>query len=132
MLKKNIKIKSNKQKPSPIMNKLYGDDFALTVSDRLEELDPELHRLIQEIPYEIFWKRDGLSLKEKALITVSALIAMGKEEQIKIHMRGFLNSGGTEEELKNTLLHLTMYCGFPAAMNGFNALKEVLKKNKES
>ena len=112
------------------MNELYGNDFAQTVSDRLEELDPELHSLIQEIPYELFWKRKGLSLKEKALITVSVLIAMGKEEQTKIHMRGFLNSGGTEEELKNTLLHLTMYCGFPAVMNGFSALREVKKTYK--
>ncbi len=99
---------------------LYGEEFASQVNQRLEELDPELNFLIQSIPYDQFWSRPGLSTRDKSLATVSALIALGREEQIQIHMRGFLHSGGTEEELRNILIHLAIYCGFPAAMLGFS------------
>ncbi|MBI4668195.1 MAG: carboxymuconolactone decarboxylase family protein [Elusimicrobia bacterium] len=118
--------KSNKK--SRMMDKLYGPKYAQHVFRRLEELDPELNRITQEIPYDVFWAREQLSIRDKSLVTVAALIAMGKEEQTKIHMRGFLRSGGTVNDLRNVLIHLAVYCGFPAAMNGFAALKEVTEK----
>jgi 4-carboxymuconolactone decarboxylase len=117
-----------KKNRSTLMDELYGKKYSQAVYERLESLDPELNTLIQEIPYDLIWSRPGLSMRDKSLITVTALIAMGKEEQSRIHMRGFLNSGGTSEELKNTILHLTMYCGFPTAMNAFQALNDVLKQ----
>ena len=110
---------------SPMMVKLYGDEYARQVADRLEELDPELNTWIQEFPYERGWAREGLNVRDKSLTTVAALIAMGKEEQARIHMRGFLNAGGTVDELRAAILHLAIYCGFPASMNAFQALNEV-------
>jgi 4-carboxymuconolactone decarboxylase len=112
---------------SRMMRELYGETFASDVAKRLEELNPELNRVIQDIAYEQIWSRQGLPCREKALITVAALIALGKEEQTKIHMTGFLKSGGTVSDLENALIHLAIYCGFPAAMNGFAALKKVLE-----
>ncbi len=116
---------------SPQMDQLYGTGYAREVFDRLESLDPELNAVIQDVAYGTFWARPGLNTRDKALITVSALIAMGKEEQSRIHMRGFLNAGGTVEELRNMLLHLSVYCGFPAAMNGFQALRDVVKSESD-
>lgn len=123
---------SKSQKPSPMMVELYGKRYAKEVTERLESLDPELNQLIQEIPYKKFWARKGLSLRDKSLITIAALIALGKEEQTKIHMKGFLSSGGSVDELKGVLLHLAIYCGFPSTMNGFAALKKVLRDQKKS
>lgn len=111
---------------SEMMRTLYGPSYAKDVFRRLEYLDPELNKIIQEIPYDAFWSREGLNLRDKSLITVAALIAMGKEEQTKIHMRGFLHSGGTVSEIRNMLIHLAVYCGFPVVMNGFAALRDIL------
>ena len=83
-------MKSKRKKlKSPLMDILYGKKYSKNVYERLEELDPELNRIIQEIPYDYFWAREGLSIRDKSLITVAALVAMGKEEQTRIHMNGF-------------------------------------------
>lgn len=115
---------------SKMMTALYGASYAERAVQRLEDLDPEFNRIGQEVAYDFFWSRKGLGIRDKSLITVAALVAMGKEEQTRAHMRGFLHVGGTAAELRNALIHLALYCGFPAAMNGFVALKAVLKEIK--
>lgn len=106
-----------------MMEKLYGD-YSKELKGLLDQLDPDFSEIIQEFPYEKIWSRPGLSLKERSIATISSLIAMGKEDQIEIHMKGFLNSGGTEQELKEVIVHLSIYCGFPAAMNAFKVLNK--------
>ncbi len=123
--KKRMTERRKPRKLSPLMRQLYGEGYSKEVFDRLDYLDRELNGLIQEVPYDLFWSREGLSLRDKSLVTIAALIAMGREEQTKIHMRGFLKSGGTFNELRNTLIHLSIYCGFPAALNGFSALRSI-------
>lgn len=107
------------------MMELYGAGYSKQVFDRLHFLDRELNDLIQRIPYDQFWSREGLSTRDKSLITIAALTALGRDEQIQIHMRGFLKSVGTMNELRNALIHLAIYCGFPAALNGFKALRSI-------
>jgi 4-carboxymuconolactone decarboxylase len=109
---------------SQMIQKLYGD-YSSQLVDRLNDLSPELNQVIQNVAYEQFWRRPGLDLKTKSLITVTSLVALGKHEQLKIHMRGFLNCGGTHSELENVFVHLIVYCGFPAVMNAFSVLKEL-------
>ncbi len=111
-----------------MLTELYGEEFAKQVYDRLESLDPELNSLIQAIPYDQFWSRSVLSIRDKSIATIAALVALGREEQTQIHMRGFLHSGGSEEELRNLLIHLAIYCGFPASMAAFASLKKLKKE----
>jgi 4-carboxymuconolactone decarboxylase len=59
------------------------------------------------------------------MVTVTSLVALGKHEQLKIHIRGYLHSGGTFDELEDIFIHLIVYCGFPAVMNAFAILKEL-------
>lgn len=110
---------------SPLMQRLYGEAYAKDVFERLQFLDREFNELVQEVAYERFWSRPGLTVRDKSLVTIAALIASGKEEQTKIHMRGFLKSGGTYNELRSAIIHLTVYCGFPAAMTAFAALRSI-------
>lgn len=112
-------------KQSEMMNKLYGQKYANRVSARLDELSPDIDDLIQTVAYDQFWAREGLSIKEKSLATISALVALGKEEQTLIHMNGFLNAGGTERELENLIIHLAVYCGFPTSLNALSVLKQI-------
>ncbi|EKD51577.1 MAG: hypothetical protein ACD_62C00225G0001 [uncultured bacterium] len=117
-----------------VMRQLYGAEFARTVANRLEELSSKFHRVAVGVAYAMFWSDPVLSTREKSLVTIAALVAQGKEEQTRIHMRGFLESGGTVVELEAALLHLAIYCGFPAAMNALNQLMtirgELEKKGK--
>ena len=72
------------------------------------------------------WQREGLDLKTRSLITVAMLTALGKTQELKAHVRGALNNGATEEELQEVLLQATIYCGVPAAVEGFRAATEVI------
>ena len=72
------------------------------------------------------WQRPGLDLKTRSLITVAFLTALGKQHELKGHIRGALNNGVTKEELQELLLHATVYCGVPAAVDAFRTAAEVV------
>ncbi len=73
------------------------------------------------------WQRPGLDLKTRSLITVAMLAALGKQTELKGHVRGALNNGVTPEELREVMLHATVYCGFPSAIDGFRSVVEVVE-----
>ncbi len=71
------------------------------------------------------WSRPGLELRDRSLVTVSILIASGKEVQLKTHLKGALTNGLTPDQLKEVMIHAAHYSGWPSAMNGLRALQEV-------
>jgi len=71
------------------------------------------------------WARPGLSLRDRELITVSVLAALGRERQLRLHLRGALNAGLTREELIETFMHLAYYAGYPAGFTALAIAKEV-------
>ena len=73
------------------------------------------------------WQRPGLDLKTRSLVTVAMLAALGKQQELKGHVRGALNNGVTPEELREVMLHATVYCGFPSAIDAFRSVAEVVE-----
>ena len=73
------------------------------------------------------WQRPGLDLKTRSLITVAMLAAMGKQHELKGHVRGALNNGVTPEELREVMLHASIYCGLPTAIEAFRTVAEVVE-----
>jgi 4-carboxymuconolactone decarboxylase len=73
------------------------------------------------------WQRSGLDLKTRSLVTVAMLTALGKQHELKAHARGALNNGATPEELREVMLHATVYCGFPTAIDAFRSVTEVVE-----
>lgn len=115
---------------STMMDRLYGEVISQGVYDRLQWLDPELNEIIQRVAYDFFWTREGLSVRDKSLVTVISLIALNKEEQTKIHMNGFLSAGGTPNDLMHLLLQIAGTLGGGPARNGLAVLREVLKQRQ--
>ena len=73
------------------------------------------------------WQRPGLDLRSRSLITVAMLAAMGKQHELKGHVRGALNNGVTADELREVMLHASIYCGLPTAIEAFRAVAEVVE-----
>lgn len=73
------------------------------------------------------WQRPGLDLKTRSLITVAMLTALGKQNELKGHVRGALNNGASVAELQEVLLHAAVYCGVPAAVEAFRTANEVVE-----
>jgi len=74
------------------------------------------------------WTRSGLDRKTRSMLNLAMLTALNRSPEIKLHVRGALNNGVTVEEIKEVLLHATVYCGIPAGLDAFKAANEVLKE----
>jgi 4-carboxymuconolactone decarboxylase len=72
------------------------------------------------------WGRPGLDRKTRSLLTLAILTALSKPNQLKIHVRGALTNGATKEEIREVLLHTSIYAGIPAGVEAFTAAAEVL------
>lgn len=97
------------------------------VIDALKDICPDLAKYTIEYPFGDIYSRPGLDLKSREIATVSALTAMGNcAPQLKVHLHAALNVGCTEDELKEVIIQMSVYAGFPAALNGMFILKNVL------
>jgi 4-carboxymuconolactone decarboxylase len=93
----------------------------------LQEVAPDLARYVIEFGFGDIYARGVLSLKEREIATVAALTALGNAQpQLKVHLHGALNVGCSREEVVEVLIQMAVYAGFPAALNGIAALKDVL------
>jgi 4-carboxymuconolactone decarboxylase len=72
------------------------------------------------------WDRPGLDRKTRSLLNLAMLTALNRAPEIKLHVKGALNNGVTVDEIKEVLLHATIYCGIPAGLDAFKAANEVL------
>ena len=102
------------------------------VIDNLKEISPDLARYTVEFPFGDIYSRPGLDLKTRQIATIAALTALGYAlAQIKSHIHGALNVGCTRDEITEVILQMTVYAGFPAALNGMLAAKEVFQERDE-
>lgn len=96
------------------------------VVQSLEDIAPDFARYIIEFPFGDIYSRPGLDLKSREIAVVAALTALGNAApQLKVHIQGALNVGATREEIVETIMQMAVYAGFPAALNGLMAAKEV-------
>ena len=78
---------------------------------------PKLIELTEQVVYGDVWERPGLSKRDRSLITVAALIALERREQLPVHLERALSNGVTIEEIGEVITHLAFYAGWPAAMS---------------
>jgi 4-carboxymuconolactone decarboxylase len=104
------------------------------VVEALKDISPEFADLLIEFPFGDVYSRPGLDLKSREIATVAALTAMGTATpQLKVHVHGALNVGCSPEEIIEVIIQMAVYAGFPAALNGLFAAKEVLdERNTET
>ena len=95
------------------------------VRDNIRATAPKLIQLTEEVIYGDMWEREELSKRDRSLITLSALIAMGRERQLIGHLNRALDNGVTQDEIIETITHLAFYSGFPTAITAATIAKEV-------
>jgi len=87
--------------------------------------------LITRYAWGEIWSRTGLPRRARSLITIAMLVALNRDNELKMHIRGALQNGVTREELRETLLHAAIYCGMPAANSAFHLAEEVFSELEE-
>ena len=96
------------------------------VVEALKDISPDFADLLIEFPFGDVYSRPGLDLKSREIATIAALTAMGTATpQLKVHVHGALNVGCSPQEVIEVMIQMAVYAGFPAALNGLFAAKEV-------
>ncbi len=109
---------------------LLDPDANKVLYDSIGDINPDLADYVLKFAYGEIINRPQLSLEKRELATISALVAMGNaRNQLKSHLKKALHIGIPKGELAELMLHLMVYAGFPAAINGTTALKEVLEES---
>ena len=86
---------------------------------------PKLVSLTDDVLFGDIWERSELPKRDRSLVTVAALITNGSTEQLKHHLVRAKDNGLTEDELKEVIIHLAFYAGWPRAMSAINVAKEI-------
>ena len=95
----------------------------------LQDIAPDFARLLIEFPFGDVYSRPGLDLKMRELAVVAALTAMGNAApQLKVHIHGARNVGCSRQEIVEVIMQMAVYAGFPAALNGLFAAKEIFSQ----
>lgn len=102
------------------------------VVESLADIAPDFARLLIEFPFGDVYSRPGLDLRAREIAVVAALTAMGNAApQLKVHIQAALNVGVTRTEVVEVIMQMAVYAGFPAALNGLAAAREVFAAGNE-
>ena len=93
------------------------------------DIAPKLADLTDTVLFGDVWARQQLSKRDRSLVTVSALIAMNRPDQLRSHLARARQNGLTEEELVEAITHLAFYAGWPSAVTAVSVARDVFKKN---
>jgi 4-carboxymuconolactone decarboxylase len=100
-----------------------------TARELLGDIAPKLLELTEKVLFGDVWERPGLSKRDRSLITVSALIALNRTQQLPFHLERALANGLTRDELVEAITHLAFYSGWPTSVSAATIAKEVFKQD---
>ena len=103
-----------------------------TTRERIGDVAPKLADLTEKVLFGDIWERPGLSKRDRSVVTVSALVAMNRTEQLPFHLGRALENGVTKDELVELITHLAFYSGWPTAMSAIRLAKEAFQGNTDS
>jgi alkylhydroperoxidase/carboxymuconolactone decarboxylase family protein YurZ len=99
-----------------IRARLWGDETVAVSEKFLGSFDPGFERLVNEQLFGAVWARTGIPIETRSLVTIAALIALGKAQELAIHIKGARNLGITDEAIKEVIVHVAHYAGVPAGV----------------
>jgi 4-carboxymuconolactone decarboxylase len=115
------------EKGLKIRRQVLGTDYVDGSLAKADDFMMAFQRITTEWCWGYAWTRPGLDLKTRSMLNLAMLTALSKPAELKLHVKGALANGVTVDEIKEILLHATVYCGIPAGLDAFKAAHEVLK-----
>ncbi|WP_273860013.1 4-carboxymuconolactone decarboxylase [Photobacterium sp. GSS17] len=109
-----------------IRRQVLGADYVDNAINNATDFTRPMQELVTTYCWGEVWGRDTLPLKTRSLINLAMITALNRPHELKLHVRGALNNGCSEEEIREVLLQTAIYCGVPAAIDAFRTAKEVI------
>ncbi len=110
---------------------ILGDDFVSSQFDAASDFSRPLQDLVTEFCFGAVWGRDGLSRRDRSLLNIALLTAGNRSHALHHHVKAAITNGATREEIRETLIHVIPYCGFPAAFDAFEVAEKALLEDAE-
>ncbi len=104
---------------------ILGDAHVDASLAKRDELTTDFQNLITRYAWGEIWSRPGLPPQTRSLITITMLVALNREEELRLHLRAALKNGVTQGEIREALLQSAIYCGVPAANSAFRVAQEI-------
>jgi len=111
-----------------IRREVLGDAHVDAAIAKRNAFSEEFQDLITRYAWGEVWTRPNLPRQTRSLITVAMLVALNREEELRLHLRAALRNGVTQEEIRETLLQSAIYCGVPAANSAFRIAQEIFSE----
>jgi 4-carboxymuconolactone decarboxylase len=105
---------------------VLGSAYVDASINKASDFNWPMQELVTEYCWDEIWNRPGLDRKQRSLLNLAMISALNRPHELKLHVRGAVNNGLTKEEIREVLLQVAIYCGVPAAIDGFRIAQEVL------
>jgi len=109
-----------------VRRSVLGDEHVDRAEAAKTEFDSEFQDLITRYAWGEIWTRPGLPRQTRSLLTIALMVALNRDEELRMHLGAAAKNGVSAEEIREVLLHCAIYCGVPAANAAFRAAKDVL------
>ncbi|RAZ89383.1 4-carboxymuconolactone decarboxylase [Mesorhizobium hawassense] len=117
--------KSLQQAGEAVRRKVLGDSYVDRALNNADDFSRPFQDMLNEYCWGMAWTDDALDLKQRSLLNLGMLVALGRMHEFRIHFRGAVRNGLTEAELRAALTQIAVYCGVPAGVEAFRAAQEV-------
>jgi len=115
------------EKGLEVRRAVLGAEYVDAGLAKADDFMMAFQRITTEWCWGYAWTRDGLDRRTRSMLNLAMLTALSKPAELKLHVKGALANGVSVDEIKEILLHATVYCGIPAGLEAFKAAHEVLK-----
>jgi len=126
-----MSVDKNREAGREIQRQLWGDRAADTDSPATPagKLAPDYFDLVRRYCFGDIWARSNLAVRDRSMITVAMLAALGKQDELKAHLMGARNVGISREELIEVLMQVGVYAGIPTGVAALNSAADVLGRD---
>ena len=114
------------EKGLQIRREVLGSDYVDRAIGSADDFNREFQEILTEYCWGAVWGRPGLSRRQRSLNNICMLSALGRSHELELHLKGALTNGVSVDEIKETLIQVAVYCGAPAAVEGFRVARRVL------
>ena len=115
-----------------VRREVLGDAHVDRAAAGATPFDAPFQRFITETAWGTLWAGDGIDRRTRSLITIAILAALGRQEELALHLRATHNTGASADEVREALLHVAVYAGVPAANAAFALAKSILLESAET
>ena len=121
--------KNLRERGLKIRREVLGDKYVDAALNNANDFNRPLQDLLNEFCWGAGWGREGLTRKERSMINLAMLTALGRTHEVETHTRGALNNGLTPQQIAEVLIQTAIYCGVPAAVDSFRAASKVIAEH---